>query len=143
MEKKDYLSLQSKYSFLKDYEERYRKDLLEFIHEAFDKHDGVFEYKCDTHDTWEEKNEDEDDEFDAMEDLPVCLTVWVDDDGGHEIYPIRVRQRVYSSGCKDILVDGWDWYDGDWRKYQQVYSDGYEAIADFINAVLEQEYQTE
>ena len=101
----------------------------------------MFEYKCDTHDTWEEKNEDENDEFCAMDDLPVSLTVWVDDDGGLEVYPIRIRQRVYSSGHKAILVDGWDWYSSDWMEEEEVYGtlDELEAIADFINAVLEQE----
>ena len=82
MEKKDYLSLQSKYALATDYQERYRKELLDFINKAFEMHGNEFEYKCDTHDTWQEKNEDEEDEFDAMNDLPACVTIWVDDDGG-------------------------------------------------------------
>ena len=141
MEKKDYLNLQRRYADLKNREEMYLKDLLKYIDEAFDNHDNLFEYKCDTHDTWEEKAIDED--FDAMDELPICLTVWIDDDGGHEIYPISIRQEVYGSGVKEILVDGWDWYDNDWRKNQQVYPtlSELESIAGFINAVLEQEQE--
>ena len=79
MEKKDYLNLQSKYSYLQDLQERYHHHLIDFIRESFEKHDNKFEYKCDTHATWQEKNEDEDDDFDAMNDLPMCITVWVDE----------------------------------------------------------------
>lgn len=141
MDKKDYLNLQSKYSYLQDLQERYRKDLIGFIHEAFEKHDNKFEYKCDTHATWQEKNEDDDAEFDAMNDLPTCITVWVDDDGGHEVYPTVIRQYVDDSGYKSIEMDGWDWYDGDWVECQQVNStiDELQSVAEFINAVLEQE----
>ena len=143
MEKKDYLSLQSKYSLAIDYQERYRKELLDFIHEAFEKHGNEFEYKCDTHATWQEKNEDEEDEFDAMNDLPVCVTIWVDDDGGHEVYPTVIRQYGDSHGYKCIEADGWDWYDSSWVKYQQIHSsiDELQSVADFINAVLEQEQE--
>ena len=49
MEKKDYLNLQSKYSYLQDLQKRYRKELIDFIDEAFEKHGNEFEYKCDTH----------------------------------------------------------------------------------------------
>lgn len=141
MEKKDYYSLQSKYSHLEDYREQYRKKLLDFINDAFEKHGNEFEYKCDTHATWMEKNEDEEAEFDAMNDLPECVTIWVDDDGGHELYPTCIRQYESSSGGKYIEADGWDWYDSDWVKYQQIHPsiDELQSVANFINAVLEQE----
>lgn len=144
MEKKDYLNLQSKYSCLQDLQERYHQHLIDFIHEAFEKHNNEFEYKCDTHATWQEKNEDEDDDFDAMNDLPTCLTIWVDDDGGHEVYPTVIRQYVGSDGLKSIEADGWDWYYSDWIKYQQVYStvDELQSVAEFISAVLEQEQES-
>lgn len=141
MEKKDYYSLQSKYSHLEDYREQYREKLLDFINDAFEKHGNEFEYKCDTHASWKEKNNDEEDCFDAMEDLPVNITIWVDDDGGHEVYPTIIRQYVYDSGYKSIEVDGWDWYDGDWVENREVNSTLGELqdVANFINAVLEQE----
>ena len=144
MEKKDYLNLQSKYSYLQDLQERYHQHLIDFIHEAFEKHNNEFEYKCDTHATWQEKNEDEDADFDAMNDLPTCLTIWVDDDGGHEVYPTVIRQYVGSDGLKSIEADGWDWYYSDWVKYQQVYStvDELQSVAEFISAVLEQEQES-
>lgn len=141
MEKKDYFNLQSKYSYLQDLQERYHKDLIDFIHEAFEKHGDEFEYKCDTHATWQAKHEDDDAEFDAMNDLPTYLTVWVDDDGGHEVYPTVIRQYVDDTGYKHLEVDGWDWYDSCWAKYQQVHStvDELQSVAEFISAVLEQE----
>lgn len=143
MEKKDYLNLRSKYSYLQDLQERYHQHLIDFIHEAFEKHNNEFEYKCDTHATWQAKHEDEDDDFDAMNDLPTCITVWVDDDGGHEVYPTVLRQYVDDSGCKTIEMDGWDWYDGDWVECQQVNStiDELQSVAEFIKAVLEQEQE--
>jgi hypothetical protein len=142
MERKDYLSLQSKYSCLADYQERYRKELLDFINDAFEKHGDEFEYKCDTHATWQEKNEDEEAEFDAMNDLPQCVTIWVDDDGGHEVYPTVIRQYVNSTtGSKHIEADGWDWYDTDWVECQEIHPslEELQSVANFINAVLEQE----
>lgn len=144
MEKKDYLSLQNKYKLVAGYQYRYFKTLLDFVNEAFSLHGDEFEYKCDTHATWQQKNEDEDDDFDAMNDLPGCITVWVDDDGGHEVYPYRVRRYVDDTGDKTIEVDGWDWYESDWVEHQQVYggTDELQAIADFIVAVLEQEQES-
>lgn len=141
MEKKDYLSLQNKYAHLVDFRERHRKELIDFIKEAFDKYGDTFEYKCDTHKTWQEKSRDEEDDFDAMNDLPVAFTIWVDDDGGHEVYPYCIRQKRYANGYFDIEVDGWDWYDSDWVKYMNVHDDveGLQSVAEFINAVLEQE----
>lgn len=143
MEKKDYLSLQSKYALVTDCQERYRKELLDFINKAFEMHGNEFEYKCDTHATWQEKNEYEEDEFDAMNDLPVCVTIWVDDDGGHEVYPTVIRQYGDSFGHKCIEADGWDWYDSSWVKYQQIHPsiEELQSVADFINAVLEQEQE--
>lgn len=145
MEKKDYYSLQSKYALVADCQERYRKELLDFINEAFVMHGNEFEYKCDTHATWKEKNEDEEADFDAMNDLPGCVTIWVDDDGGHEVYPTVIRQYGESLGYKCIEADGWDWYDSDWVKYQQIHPSINELqfVADFINAVLEQEQEAE
>ena len=145
MEKKDYLNLQSKYSYLQDLQERYRKDLIDFIHEAFEKHNNEFEYKCDTHASWQEKNEDKDDDFDAMNDLPMCITIWVDDDGGHEVYPTVIRQYVDGLGYKHLEADGWDWNCSCWVRYQQIYStnDELQSVAEFINAVLEQEMRNE
>lgn len=138
MERKDYLNLQSKYSFLVDQQERYRKDLLEFIEDAFKKHGNEFEYKCNTHSTWAEKNEDGC--FDAMNDLPVYLNIGIDDNYIHEIYPYRIRQTSTTYGYTSIEVDGWDWYDSDWISLEANSTvDDLTSIAAFINAVLEQE----
>ena len=141
MDKKDYLKLQSEYSFLQDLQERYHKGLIDFIYDSFEKHGDEFEYKCNTHATWQEKYEDDDAEFDAMNDLPTYLTIWVDDDGGHEVYPTVIRQYVDDTGYKHLEVDGWDWYDSCWVKYQQVHStiEELQSVAEFINAVLGQE----
>lgn len=142
MEKKDLLSLQSKYSYLSDYEERYRKELLDFVREAFEKHGGVFEYKCPTHGSWKEAEADGNYDFDAMNDLPTCMTIWVDDDGGHEVYPVRIEEI---KGCESLFdnfeVECYDWYDCEWQSYSWPHLgiDNLRSIADFIHAVLEQE----
>ena len=145
MEKKDYLNLQSKYSYLQDLQERYRKELIDFIDEAFEKHGNEFEYKCDTHATWQAKHEDDDAEFDAMNDLPTYLAIWVEDDGGHEVYPTVIRQYVDGIGCKHLEADVWDLNDCCWAKYQQVHSsiEDLQSVAEFISAVLEQEMYNE
>ena len=135
--------LNEKYKRLQNWEEEYRKELISYINEAFAMHGNEFVYKCDTHDSWKEKSEDEEDDFDAMNDLPVNLTVWVDDDGGHEMYPYCIRQVCTDSGYKSIEMDGYDWYGTDWVEDVDVH-EGVEnlvAIADFINAVLEQEQE--
>lgn len=141
MDKKDYLNLQSKYTRLQNLMELYRKDLLAYIHEAFDKHGDEFEYKCDTHATWQEKNQDDDADFDVMNDLPTCLTIWVEDDGGHEVYPTAIRQYVDGIGCKHLEADVWDLNDCCWVTYQQLHSsiEDLQSVAEFISAVLEQE----
>lgn len=144
MNKKDLFSLQSKYSYLSDYEERYRKELLDFIREAFEKHGGVFEYKCPTHGSWKEASADGDYDFNAMNDLPTCMTIWVDDDGGHEVYPIRIEEIKGSEPLFDSFeVECYDWYDGEWQSYSWPHLgiDNLRSIADFINAVLEQEQE--
>lgn len=143
MEKKDYLSLQSKYSFLQDLQECYHKGLVDFIYDSFEKHGNEFEYKCNTHATWQAKHEDDDAEFDAMNDLPTCLTIWVEDDGGHEVYPTVIRQYVDDIDCKHLEAEGWDLNDYCWVKYQQLHSgiEDLQSVADFICAVLEQEQE--
>lgn len=139
MEKKDYLRLNEFYSILRDHESLLMAGLNSFIRDAFDKHGNVFEYKCKTHNSWDDKIAEG--TFDAMNDLPTTITVWVDDDGGHEVYPVCVRQKETSFGYKYIEVSGWDWYENCWLDDAVVHSDAMEGIADFINAVLEQEQE--
>lgn len=142
MKKEDYHHLTSKYSFLSDYEERYRKGLLDFINEAFEKHGGEFEYKCPTHDSWKEA--DENDEFFAMDDLPVFLNISVVDDNNHEVYPYRITQ-TNGAMYKAIEVCGYDWYDSDWVEHMEASYDidSLQSIAAFINAVLLQEQESQ
>lgn len=47
------------------------------------------------------------------------------------------------TGYKSIEVDGWDWYNGDWVENQDTHDtiDELRSIAEFINAVLEQEQE--
>lgn len=143
MEKYDYYHLTSKFANAKELGERYRKELLDFINEAFDKHGNEFEYKCPTHNSWKEKNEDEDDEFDAMNDLPAYITIWPEDDGGHDVHLYRIRKSVDCAGCKNIEVDGYDWYDCEFVEDMDTVCDidTLQSIATFINAVLEQEQE--
>lgn len=145
MEKKDYLSLQNKYSFLQDHEERYRQELLAFINEAFEKHGNDFEFKCDTHQSWKDKNNDKDAEFDAMNDLPTYLNIGIDDSYIHEIYPYRIRQTCTDYGYKSIEVDGWDWYDSEWVENLEAHCtiEDLKSIAYFISQVLFQENEME
>ena len=110
MEKEDYLSLQSKYSFLRDYEERYRKELLDFIHDAFDKHGGVFELKPEGCDTWEERKKEYG--FNALDELPYYLLIGVDDDNSHEIHISKIMDVKSGWSYRGIKVDGWDWSEG-------------------------------
>lgn len=141
MEKKDYFGLHSKYSFLKDSEERYRNDLIAFIHEAFDKHGGVFELKTEGSISWEERAKD--DEFNALDELPYYLLVGVDDDNSHEIHINRIHDFKTDLGYRNIDIDGWDWYDGKFVERCNMNYDieSLSTVADFINAVLEQEQQ--
>ena len=139
MEKKDYFDLNELYSIVKSHESLLRTTLIKFVHDAFDKHGNVFEYKCDTHNSWDDKIAEG--AFDAMNDLPTSLTIWVDDDGGHEVYPVCIRQKETSFGYKYMEVSGWDWYENCWIDNVEVHSPELEAIADFVNAVLEQEQE--
>lgn len=143
MEKKDYLNLKDKYSHLKDYEERYRRDLLAFIHEAFDKHDGAFEIKPEGCDTWEKRSKCLD--FFPMDELPYYLIIGVEDDNSHEIHISRIRITETLKDYWTIEVDGWDWSECRFVERLDMYYDidSLSTIADFINAVLEQEHQTE
>lgn len=142
MEKKDYYHLTSKFTNAEELGERYRKELLDFINEAFEKHGNEFEYKCPTHNSWKEKNEDEDDEFDAMNDLPVSLEIPVVDDNDHEVYPYRITRTICAT-YNAINIDGYDWYDSDWVVNMAAIQDidTLQSIATFINAVLEQEQE--
>lgn len=140
MEKKDYFSLQSKYALVADCQERYRKELLDFINEAFEMHGNEFEYKCDTHATWQEKKEAEEASFYAPDLLPVYLMIEVDDYGRRdEIYIYRIRQTCTDSGNR-IVVDGYDLCTQHFVLYWDIYSniESLMAIAAFINAVSEQ-----
>lgn len=141
MKKEDYHHLTSKYSFLSDYENRYRKELISFINEAFEKHDNVFELKCTTHDSWKEA--DEDNEFDAMNDLPVYLMVDNQCDGLDEVYITRAeRTGEYGNA---IYIDGYDYSIGEFVEdyYTNSYIDDLQSIAAFINAVLIQEQESQ
>lgn len=139
MDKKDYLSLQSKYSFLQDYEERYRKDLMLYISDAFDNYGDVFELKPEGCDTWKARSKQED--FNAMDELPYYLLIGVEDDNSHEIHISRIRQGANDFGMQYIEVDGWDWSENEFVERWDVHYDieSLKTIADFINAVLEKE----
>ena len=142
MEKKDYFSLQSKYALVADCQERYRKELLDFINEAFEMHGNEFEYKCD-HATWQEKKEAEEASFYAPDLLPVYLMIEVDDHGTRdEIYIYRIRQTCTDSGNRKIVVDGYDFCTQHFVQNLEAYSnmDSLQAIATFINAVIEQKH---
>lgn len=138
MEKKDYLSLQSKYSFLTDYQKRYHKELLDFINEAFEKHGNEFKLKPEGCNSWEERRKEED--FYAMDELPYYLDIGVENDNAHETHISRVRQ-IERGNYKAIEVDGWDWCRDKWVEGCEIFYniDSLKAVADFINAVLEQE----
>lgn len=143
MEKKDYYHLTSKFANVEELGERYRKDLIDFIDEAFAMHDNVFEYKCTTHHSWKEA--DKEGEFDAMNDLPTYITIWPEDDGGHELHLYRIRQSVYKSGYRFFEVDGWDWNNSEFVEAWEPNSDieTLQSIAAFINAVLLQEQESQ
>ena len=139
MEKKDYLNLQSRYAALQDYEERYRIDLMNYIYDAFDKHGGVFELKPEGCDTWEERKKEDD--FNALDELPYYLLIGVDDDNSHEIHISKIHDLRSNYGYKAIKVDGWDWRESEFVEGRDMHYDieSLSTIADFINAVLEQE----
>ena len=139
MENKDYLCLESKYLRLKDFEEQYRKELLDFINDAFGKHGGVFELKPKGCDTWEERKKEND--FNALDELPYYLLIGVDGDNSHEIHISKINNYNTDYGYKGIEVDGWDWSENELVESWDVHYDleSLSTIADFINAVLEQE----
>ena len=145
MKKKEFLNLQSRYSYLSDCMKRHRKELNDFINDAFEKHGNVFEFKCETHETWEEREKDPDSEFDAMEAFPTYINVGIDDNYIHEIYPYCIRRTDTVFGYISIEVDGWDWYDSEWVEDLEInYSiDSLESVASFIHAVLEQEHKNQ
>ena len=141
MEKNERLDLLYKYTYLKDREERYRIDLRNYIYDAFDKHGGVFELKPDGCDTWEERKKEED--FNALDELPYYLLIGVDDDNSHEIHISKIHDLRGSCGYKAIEVDGWDWSESEFVERWDMHYDieSLSTIADFINAVLEQEQE--
>lgn len=139
MDKKDYLKLQSEYSLLQDYEERYRKDLVMYISNAFDNYGDVFELKPEGCDTWKARSKQED--FNPMDELPYYLLIGVEDDNTHEIHISRIHQGTNDFGLQYIEVDGWDWSENEFvEKWDAHYDlESLRTIADFINAILEQE----
>ena len=141
MEKKDYLNLQSKYTRLQNLEELYRKDLMLYISDAFDNYGDVFELKPEGCETWKERSKKLD--FMPMDELPYYLTIGVEDDNSHEIHISRIHQGANDFGMQYIEVDGWDWSDcmfvERWDAHYDIES--LKTIADFINAVLEQEQE--
>ena len=141
MEKNERLDLLYKYTYLKDREERYRIDLMNYIYDAFDKHGGVFELKPDGCHTWEERKKEED--FNALDELPYYLLIGVDDDNSHEIHISKIRDLRGDYGYKAIEVDGWDWSESEFVERWDMHYDieSLSTITDFINAVLEQEQE--
>lgn len=139
MERSDYLNLQNRYATLQDYEERYRKDLMNYIYDAFDKHGGEFELKPEGCATWEERKKC--DGFNALDELPYYILIGVDDDNSHEIHISKIHDLRSNYGYKAIEVDGWDWSESEFAERWDAHYDieSLSTIADFINAVLEQE----
>lgn len=139
MERNDYLNFQSRYSKLTELEERYRKELLDFINEAFEMHGDVFALKPEGCETWKERSKKL--SFMPMDELPYYLTIGVDDDNSHEIHICRIHQGTNDLGMQYIEVDGWDWHDcmfvERWDAHYDIES--LSTIAEFIDAVLEQE----
>ena len=137
--------LNEKYKRLQNWEEEYRKELISYINEAFAMHGNEFVYKCDTHDTWKEKSEDEEDDFDAMNDLPTYVMIEDRRGDSHEIYPTRIYREVHEGGSFMDCVDGYDWTDGEFVEgwYPNSHNDDLASIATFINAVLEQESEAD
>ena len=137
MEKKDYYSLQSKYSHLEDYREQYRKNLLDFINEAFAMHGNEFVLKPEDCETWEEADEI-DQGLNAMDRMPTCLTVYDKHCDTHEVYPTRIYRN---EGGYTKYVDGYDYFNCEFTEGWEANSDmeSLQAISTFINAVLEQE----
>lgn len=142
MGKNDYKEMKKKYDKVCYLENEYRRNLVEYINDAFEKH-GEFEFKCNTHESWQKA--DEVGEFDAMEDLPVYVNIGVDDDGIHEVYPYRIRENKTDYAYKYIEVDGYDRNDQCFVERWDAYSDieTLSSIALFIDSVLGQEMKHE
>ena len=139
MERIDYLCLHDVYSHLKDYEERYRKELIDFINDAFDKHGGPFELKPEGCETWEERKKEDD--FNALDELPYYLLIGVDDDNSHEVHISKIHDIKTDWGYRTIEIDGWDWSESEFVERWDMHYDieSLSTIADFIHAVLEKE----
>lgn len=141
MNRTEFLNIQSKYSFLQDRLELYRKELLDFINDAFAKHGGQFELNTDCGIEWVERSKNAD--FDAINELPYYLLIGVEDDNSHEIHINKIKQITTDYGYNAIEVDGFDWSENDWVYGLDAYYDieSLTTISAFINGVLEQEYE--
>lgn len=141
MNRTEFLNIQSKYSFLQDRLELYRKELLDFINDAFAKHGGQFELNTDCGIKWAERSKNTD--FDAINELPYYLLIGVEDDNSHEIHINKIKQITTDFGYNTIEVDGFDWSENDWVYGLDAYYDieSLTTISSFINGVLEQEYE--
>lgn len=130
--------LNEKYQRILNWDKEYRKELVSYINEAFAMHGNDFALKPEGFGTWQEAYKSE--EFDAMEDLPAYVMIWDRHEFSHEIYPTRVY-RESEGGL--IYVDGYDLTDGKFVEgwYTNDYNDDLASIAEFINAVLEQEQE--
>ena len=139
MEKKDYRLLQNEYRRLKDCKKETIKGLTSYINKAIALYGNDFELKCDTHCSWQEKENA--DEFCALRDLPVCFCVPTRYDGVHEILPYRICGICPEDEFSFVKLMAWDSTDGEWVKTQELRNsfDNLQLIAHFVNAVLEQE----
>ena len=131
--------LNEKYQRLQNWESEYRKELISYINEAFTMHGNEFVLKPGgNYETWEEAVKSDD--FCACEYLPTWLMIWDRHEFSHEIYPTRIY-RVSDSGM--TYIDGYDSTEGGFVEgwYANDDNDDLSSIADFINAVLEQEQE--
>ena len=128
--------LNEKYQRILNWNDEYRKELVSYINEAFAMHGNEFVLKPEEYDTWQEALKDE--AFDAMDDLPTYVMIWDRHEFSHEIYPTRVYREKEG---RLIYVDGYDYTEGkfveDW--FINEGNDDLASIADFINAVFDQE----
>ena len=128
--------LNEKYQRIANWQSEYRKELISYINEAFAMHGNEFVLKPEDCETWKEAVKSDD--FCACEDLPTWLMIWDRHEFSHEIYPTRIY-RVSDSGM--TYIDGYDNTEGEFVEgwYANDDNDDLSSIADFINAVLEQE----
>lgn len=140
MEKKDAQILINGIDSVNQRHENLCQELKELVDKAFAAHGGVFEFKCDTHPTWQQR--DDEGELEVSEDLCGCVTVWIEDDGGHELYPTVIRQYTDDCGFRQIEADGYDWNESEWVEYQQLGNnvDDLLWMTGFIKACLAQEH---